>query len=183
MPCIIKNIDKRARLIHQLIENIQRQDLPALEEAEAIQILIGNRRVENPNYSQREAARELGLPKSYINEMLTLLKLPQDIKRSVWTSDTVPKSLLLLLVRQGDEKNIREFYKQIKERRLTVREVKTRLKRLKTIRGRPKYYEYKFQAPEKDFTVKIKFKKTKVDQSEIINALSQVLRSLKQERV
>lgn len=63
MPCIIKDIDERVRLIHQLIENIQRQDLPALEEAEAIQTLIDYRRIENPSYSQREAARELGLPK------------------------------------------------------------------------------------------------------------------------
>jgi len=181
IPCIIKDIDQRARLIHQLIENIQRQDLPILEEAKAIQTLIDNRRIENPNYSQREAAKELGLPKTYVNEMLTLLKLPKDIKESVRTSDAVPKSLLLLLIRQSNEKNIRNFYKQIKEGKLTVREVKTKLKKLKTIRGRPKYYEYKFEAPEKDFILKIKFKKSRVEQSEIINALSWVLRSLKKE--
>ena len=183
IPCIVKDIDQRLRLIHQLVENVQRQDLPTLEEAEAIQTLIHNRRIENPHYSQREAARELGLPKSYVNEMLTLLKLPQDIKRSVRTSDTVPKSLLLLLMRQGDEKNIREFYRKIKEGKLTVREVKTRLKKSKSRRGRPRYYQYTFQAPEKDFTLRIKFKKVKVDQSEIINALSRALRSLRQETV
>ena len=183
IPCIIKDIDQRVRLIHQLTENVQRQDLPALEEAEAIQTLIDNRRMEDPNYSQREAAKELGLPKSYVNEMLTLLKLPQDIKGNVHTSDTVSKSLLLLLIRQGDEKNIREFYREIKEGRLTVREAKIHLKKSKTKRGRPKYYEYTFQAPEKDFTLKIKFKKAKVAQSEIINALSRVLRSLREERV
>jgi ParB family chromosome partitioning protein len=181
VPCIVKDIDQRLRLIHQLTENIQRQDLPTLEEAEAIQTLIRNRSVEHPGYSQREAARELGLPKSYINEMLTLLKLPQDIKKSIRTSDTPPKSLLLLLVRQGDEKNIKEFYKQVKERRLTVREVKTRLEKSKTRRGRPRYYQYTFEAPQKDFVLKIKFRKTKVEQCEIINALSRVVHSLEQE--
>jgi len=179
IPCIIKDTDKHVRLIHQLIENIQRQDLSALEEAEAIQTLIDNQRKENPNYSQREAARELGLSKTYVNEILTLLKLPGDIKESVRNSDIIPKSLLLLLIRQGDEKNIREFYKQIKEGKLTVREAKTKLKKLKTIKGRPKYYEYKFQAPKKDFILKIKFRKTKVTQSEIIDALTRVLSSLK----
>jgi len=104
LPCIIKYIDKHTRLIHQLIENIQRQDLPPLEEAESIQALINKKRMDNPNYSQREASRELGLPKSYINEMLSLLKLPQDIKESVRTSDTVPKSLLLLLLRHSNKK-------------------------------------------------------------------------------
>jgi len=178
LPCIIKNIDKHTRLIHQLIENIQRQDLPPLEEAESIQALINKKRMDNPNYSQREASRELGLPKSYVNEMLSLLKLPQDIKESVRTSDTVPKSLLLLLIRQSDEKNIRGFYRQIKEGKLTVREVKTKIKRSKTKKGRPKCYEYRFESPGREFILKIKFKKSEIEQSEIINALHQTLNNL-----
>jgi len=178
LPCIIKYIDKHARLIHQLIENIQRQDLPPLEEAESIQALINKRRMENPNYSQREASRELGLPKSYINEMLTLLKLPNDIKESVRTSDTVPKSLLLLLLRHSNKKNIRGFYSQIKEGKLTVQEAKTELKRSKSKKGRPKYYEYKFESPGREFVLKIKFKRPEVGHSEITNALHQALNSL-----
>ena len=178
LPCIIKYIDKHTRLINQLIENIQRQDLPPLEEAESIQTLVNKRRIENPNYSQREASRELGLPKSYVNEMLSLLKLPQDIKESVRTSDTVPKSLLLLLIRQSDEKNIRSFYRQIKEGKLTFREAKTELTKSKDKKGRPKYYEYKFKSPKNEFVLAIKFKKPEVEQSEIINAIHQVLNSL-----
>jgi len=182
IPCIIKEINQRVRLTHQLIENIQRQDLPALEEAEAIQILLKNKQVDNPKYSQREVAKDLGLPKTYVNDMLTLLKLPDDIKQSVRTTDTMPKSLLLLLIRQSDEKNMRGFFNQIKEGKLTVREARTKLKKPQTTRGRPKYYEYKFEAPGKDFTLKIKFKKTDVEQSEIINALSRVLNSLNQQQ-
>ncbi|MBU4362009.1 ParB/RepB/Spo0J family partition protein [bacterium] len=178
LPCIIKNIDRHTRLIHQLIENIQRQDLPPLEEADSIQALINKKRMDNPNYSQREASRELGLPKSYVNEMLSLLKLPRDIKESVRTSDTVPKSLLLLLLRQSDEKNIKEFYRQIKEGKLTVREAKTRIKKSKIKKGRPKYYEYKFESPGREFILKIKFKKSEIEQSEIFNALHQALNSL-----
>ena len=178
LPCIIKNIDKHTRLIHQLIENIQRQDLPPLEEAESIQALINKKRMDNPNYSQREASRELGLPKSYVNEMLSLLKLPQDIKESVRTSDTGQKSLLLLLLRQSNKINIREFYRQIKDRTLTVREAKSKLKKSKSKKGRPKYYEYKFESPGREFILKIKFRKPEVEQSEITNAIHQVLNSL-----
>ena len=178
MPCIIKNIDNHTRLIHQLIENIQRQDLPPLEEAESIQTLINERKIGNPKYSQREASRELGLPKSYVNEILTLLKLPEDIKESVRNSDTVSKSLLLLLLRQSNKINIREFYRQIKEGNLTVREAKTELTKSKDKKGRPKYYEYKFKSPKNEFVLKIKFKKSEVEQSEIINAIHQVLNNL-----
>jgi len=63
--------------------------------------------------------------------MVSLLKLPQDIKESVRTSDTIPKSLLLLLLRQSNKINIREFYRQIKEGNLTVREAKTELTKSK----------------------------------------------------
>jgi len=178
LPCIIKYIDQHVRLIHQLIENIQRQDLPPLEEAESIQTLINKRRIENPNYSQREASRELGLPKSYVNEMVSLLKLPQDIKESVRTSDTIPKSLLLLLLRQSNKINIREFYKQIKEGNLTVREAKIEITKSKDKKGRPKYYEYKFKSPKNEFVLKIKFKKSEVEQSEITDAIYQALNSL-----
>lgn len=178
LPCIIKNIDSNTRLIHQLIENIQRQDLPPLEEAESIQALINKKRMDNPSYSQREASRELGLPKSYVNEMLSLLKLPQDIKESVRCSDTVPKSLLLLLLRQSNKINIREFYRQIKEGTLTVREAKSELKKSKDKKGRPKYYEYKFESPGREFVLKIKFRKPEVEQSEITNAVLQVLNIL-----
>ena len=101
-----------------------------------------------------------------------------DIKESVRTSGTVPKSLLLLLIRQSEEKNIREFYRQIKEGKLTVREAKTELTKSKDKKGRPKYYEYKFKSPKNEFVLKIKFRKPKVEQSEIINAIHQVLNSL-----
>lgn len=178
IPCIIKNIDSYTRLIHQLIENIQRQDLPPLEEADSIQALINKKRMDNPSYSQREASRELGLPKSYVNEILSLLKLPQDIKESVRTSDTVPKSLLLLLLRKSDEKNIREFYRQTKEGKLTVREVKMKLDKSKDKKGRPKFYEYKFESPGREFILKIKFRKSEVEQSEITDAIHQVLNIL-----
>ncbi|MEA1939896.1 MAG: ParB/RepB/Spo0J family partition protein, partial [Candidatus Caldatribacteriota bacterium] len=136
IPCIIRNTNTHLRLVHQLIENIQRQDLPPLEEAESIQTLISERKIDNPNYSQREASRELGLPKSYVNEILALLKLPEDIKESVRISDTVPKSLLLLLLRQSDKNNIRGFYRQIKEGKLTAQEVKTKIKRSKSKKGK-----------------------------------------------
>jgi ParB family transcriptional regulator, chromosome partitioning protein len=180
IPCIIRNIDQKIKLIHQLIENIQRQDLPPIEEAESIQTLIQARKIENPDYSQREASRDLGLPKSYVNEMLTLLKLPDDIKESVRTSDTIPKSLLLLLLRQSDEKNIRTFYHQIKEGNLTVREAKKKIIRDKKDPGRPKNYEYKFESPDKNFTLKIKFNKSQVDLEEVTEALKQVLDNINQ---
>ena len=180
IPCLIKDIDKRKRLIHQLIENIQRQDLAPLEEAQAIQTLINNRRLEQPDYSQNQAAKELGLAKSYLSEILSLLKLPEDIKHGVRTANTIPKRLLILLLRQNDEKTLRQFFKQIQEGgKLTIREVNSKLKKLKTTPGRPKNYQYEFRSPEKDFVLKIKFNRAHIETSELTKALQFVLRELK----
>jgi len=112
--------------------------------------------------------------------MLTLLKLPEDIKESVRTSDTIPKSLLLLLLRQSNEKNIRTFYHQIKEGNLTVREAKKKIKKGKKDPGRPKNYEYKFESPDKIFTLKIKFNKYQVNLEEVTEALKQALDNITQ---
>ena len=101
-----------------------------------------------------------------------------DIKKSVRTSDTGQKSLLLLLLRQSNKINIREFYSQIKEGKLTVKEVKRKINKSNSKKGRPKYYEYKFESSENDFILKIKFNKSEIKQSEIINAIRQALNSL-----
>lgn len=179
IPCIIKDIDNRKRLTHQLIENIQRQDLAPLEEAQAIQTLINNRRLEEPEYSQNQAAKELGLAKSYVSEILSLLKLPEDIKHGVRTANTIPKRLLILLLRQNDEKTLRQFFKQIQEGgKLTIREVRSKLKKLKAVPGRPKNYQYEFRSPGKEFVLRIKFNKTTVNTSEVINVLRKTLKEL-----
>jgi len=172
-----KNLNQKS--LDELAESIKKHGLlqpitvEYIEQEDCFKIINGERR-----YKAAKLAGLQGLPKSYINEMLTLLKLPNDIKESVRTSDTVPKSLLLLLLRHSNKKNIRGFYSQIKEGKLTVQEAKTELKRSKSKKGRPKYYEYKFESPGREFVLKIKFRKPEVEQSEITNAIHQVLNSL-----
>jgi len=178
IPCIVKDTDSHIRLIHQLTENIQRRDLGALEEAEAIHTLIRNRRIHQPRYSQREAARELGLPKTYVNELLSLLKLPDDLKKTVRVSDAVPKSLLLLLARQGDGDKIRSLYDQMREGGATVRDLKARIRRSNPGKGRPPHYRYTFSPPDGSFVLTVKFKRTRVATSEVRVALSRVLEAL-----
>ena len=58
-------------------------------------------------------------------------------------------------MQQGDEKNTRESYREIKEGELTVREAKPGLRNHKEEEDW-KYYQYRFQAPEKDSISKIK---------------------------
>lgn len=75
IPCILINADDRKTALFSLLENLQRQDLSFLEEADAIQKLM---RVYG--LSQEEAARKLGMAQSTLSNKLRLLRLPESIR-------------------------------------------------------------------------------------------------------
>ena len=76
IPAIILDISDAEAYEVALIENIQRERLNPIEESNAILKLI-----EQYNYSQEEVAVKLGKSRTHINNMLRLLKLPNEIKQ------------------------------------------------------------------------------------------------------
>jgi ParB family transcriptional regulator, chromosome partitioning protein len=78
VPIIINNLNDRDVLEVALIENIQRQDLTVIEEAEGLQKLI-----EEFNYTQELLATALGKSRSHITNILRLLTLPNEIKQMI----------------------------------------------------------------------------------------------------
>lgn len=76
---IIINYKEQTRsnaIIGELIENMQRQDLKPLEEAQGIQDALDA----EPNLTQAELARKLGKSKAYISQHLALLKMPACVR-------------------------------------------------------------------------------------------------------
>jgi ParB family chromosome partitioning protein len=79
VPVILVDVDNEDSLLElALIENIQRTDLNAIEEAEAYRKLI-----EKFNYTQEETAKRVGKQRSTVTNMLRLLKLPDLIKGDI----------------------------------------------------------------------------------------------------
>jgi ParB family transcriptional regulator, chromosome partitioning protein len=78
IPVIIKECNDREALETALIENIQRDDLTPIEEAEAYQRLM-----KEFNYTQEELARSIGKSRSYVANMLRLMNLPDNIKELI----------------------------------------------------------------------------------------------------
>ena len=76
MPCLEMSPDFDRGLIDQLqlVENIQRADLHPIEAAEAIEAYIARHEL-----SQREAARRLGKPLSFVAELLAIRKIPSTL--------------------------------------------------------------------------------------------------------
>jgi ParB family transcriptional regulator, chromosome partitioning protein len=78
VPCIIRNFTAEQQMEAALIENLQREDLNAIEEAQAIQNLI-----RQCGCTQEEAAKRLGKSRPAVANALRLLTLPQSVSSLV----------------------------------------------------------------------------------------------------
>jgi ParB family chromosome partitioning protein len=79
VPVVLLEVDNEDALLElALIENVQRTDLNAIEEAEAYRKLI-----DKFGYTQEETAKRVGKQRSTIANMLRLLKLPELIKNDI----------------------------------------------------------------------------------------------------
>lgn len=74
-PVVIKDVDDRAALEMSLVENLQRENLNPIEEAEGYANLINSF-----NLTQEEAAAKVGKNRATVANALRLLKLPQEVK-------------------------------------------------------------------------------------------------------
>lgn len=75
VPCIVRDYTREEELEAALIENLQRENLNPIEEAEAVQRLM-----KECGYTQEAAARRLGKSRPGVANLLRLLTLPEDIK-------------------------------------------------------------------------------------------------------
>jgi len=75
IPVIVKDIDEKEIIEIALIENIQRENLSAIEEAEGFERLI-----KEFNYTQEQIAEKVSKSRSHIANLLRLNQLPQSIK-------------------------------------------------------------------------------------------------------
>lgn len=78
IPAILKDITDEENIFFALIENMQREDLNALEEAEALNDII-----QLYNLTQNEVASSVGKSRAYVANALRLLKLPEIVREYI----------------------------------------------------------------------------------------------------
>ena len=78
LPCIIRNLTDVQQMEAALIENLQREDLNPIEEAQAIRELM-----KQCGYTQEEAAKSLGKSRPAVANLLRLLTLPESVIQMV----------------------------------------------------------------------------------------------------
>src|ERR671912_696480 len=124
VPCVVKEIPEDKMLELALIENIQRQELNAIEEAHAYKRLI-----ETLGLTQEMVAQRVGRDRTFITNYLRLLRLPADIQRMVEAEQlSMGHARALLGV---DEPEIqRKLAKEVSEKGLSVRQTERAIKRI-----------------------------------------------------
>jgi ParB family chromosome partitioning protein len=175
LPCVEVDVDSRGMLEISLIENLQRLDLTAFEEAAAIQRLSDQFR-----YTHDEIARKLGKSRTVITEVLSLNRMPEEVQERCRRADINSKSMLLQIVRQPTEQEMHRLIDRIEAEGIT-REEARQFNKPQSQPRRPRNYTYRFQPENKEFQFTLKFNKPEVDKGELIEALQKALQRLMQE--
>lgn len=125
VPVVIKDVDADAAFELALVENIQRQDLNPVEEAEAYQRLLDLR-----SYTQEEMAAQLGKSRSAIANTLRLLNLSVAVKQHV-ASGALSGGAARALLSLPDEQAQEEVAEMTLEHGLTVRQLESLARHVK----------------------------------------------------
>jgi len=122
VPVIVKDVTDQEALVLALVENIQRQELNAIEEAHAFQRLISEF-----NFTQDAVAKSVGKNRSSISNIVRLLKLPAEIQKSVFDGIlSEGHARTLLGVENAQEQ--KKLFEQTVARQLSVRELENLVK-------------------------------------------------------
>ena len=173
IPVVIREADDKEVMELALVENLQRKDLTAFEEADALQQLA-----QKCAYTHEDMARKLGKSRTAITESLSLNNMPEEVRNICRLADISAKSTLLQIVRQSDPQKMMAVVERLAGQGSTTRQ-DVRKETAKPQAGRPKSFVFAFKPPTKAFDLRISFKKSKVERDEIIDALENIIRELR----
>lgn len=123
IPAIIRDLTDTEAMEIALVENVQRQDLTIIEEAEGYKRLI-----EEFNYTQDKLAKMIGKSRSHITNILRLLALPDEVKKML-NEDKISMGHARALLTAD---NPTEIANAIVARGLNVRQVESLMRKNKT---------------------------------------------------
>lgn len=180
IPAIIRSFTDEQMMEIALLENLQRENLNAVEEAKAYQSLIDNLHI-----TQEELSRRVGKSRSHITNMLGLLRLPTTVQQMI-NDKKLTMGHARVLSKLEDETQILNMAEQIVKEKKSVREVEEMSKQEEVIHKvkmprRRENTEYKYVEEllrdKLDAKVKIKEKKIEISFTNIadLNRILEIL--------
>lgn len=136
MPVVIKNMDKQETLVTALVENIQRESLNPIEEAQAYKTLI-----KEFNLKQDEVAEQVGKSRTTVTNSMRLLKLDDRVQQML-IDDMISMGHARALLAIEDKEQQFVVANKVFDEKLSVRDIEKIVKSLqKKAEEKPKKKE------------------------------------------
>jgi ParB family chromosome partitioning protein len=176
LPVVIREVDDIEIIEVALVENLQRKDLSPFEEAEALSGLA-----DKCGYTHEDLAKRLGKSRTSITESLALATMPAEVRNLCRLADISAKSLLLQIVRQQKPEKMTALIEQLTRdsQGAGVTRQQARKAVAKPKPGRPKAFVFQYRPPTKAFNLRLQFKRSDVDRTEVIAALEAIIADLR----
>lgn len=107
-----------------LVENLLRENLTPIEEAEAMKAIM-----DKHEYTQEQLAGVLGKGRSTISEVLALNRLPEEIRNECRENPKCPRRVLVEIAKKKTPKGMKSLYERYKAKGLTRDEIREAVKR------------------------------------------------------
>lgn len=178
IPAIELDVDDREQLEIALIENIQRKDLTAFEEAEGFYVLQ-----QKFGYTHEKISQVIGKSRTTVTETLLINEIPDRIRAMCREAGISNKSILVQVARAGSEEAMEQVVRAFAAGELSREELRkqTASKPEPKKAGRPKNYVFELKDKSLPFSLNLAFKKPNVEKSEVIEAVRELLRRLEAE--
>lgn len=170
IPAIIRDFNDQEMMEIALLENLQRENLNAIEEANAYKKLQ-----ETLAVTQEELAKRLGKSRSHITNMIGILSLPQNIQDEI-SKNNVSMGHARVLSKLSDESQQQELLNKIIKDGISVRELESLTQAPKIIKANPQKktvnneYSYLQEELSEKLGTKVVIKKNKIEISFVNNS-------------
>ena len=178
IPAIELDVDDKEQLEIALIENIQRKDLTAFEEAEGLAVLQ-----EKFGYTHDRISQVIGKSRTTVTETLLLNEIPDRIRVMCREAGISNKSVLVQVARAVDEEAMEQVVRAFAAGELSRDALRkqTASKPEPKKAGRPKNFVFQVKDKSLPFSLNLAFKKPNVEKEEVIEAVRELLRRLETE--
>ena len=178
VPAIVRNLNDEQMMEIALLENLQRENLSAIEEAIAYKSML-----DKLGLTQEELSKKVGKSRSHITNTLGLLRLPAEVQAMV-ANNKLSMGHARVLSKLEDDNKIIEMAREIVEKKIPVRELEQGTEKVEKkvkIERKPVNNDFKYVEEllrEKlDTKVKIKDKKLEISFTNVadLNRILEVL--------
>jgi ParB family chromosome partitioning protein len=171
VPCIELDVSESEVLEIALIENLHRKDLHPFEEAEGYSGLA-----QRHGYTQQQVADAIGKSRVSVTEAMSLLDIPEELRDECRRAD-ISKSTLLEVARLKDPEKMREAIARAASGS-TRDDLRAQKKEDEPDSGRPRRFEFVYKPKGGPFKLALSFAKSRVDKSELVQVLKDVVKQL-----